>query len=62
MEISPTKVNNYRNNARKLSERGTPYSIYRRILDHLYVDLKDKRITALLLIEISRDMNKILYP
>lgn len=42
--------------------RGTPFSINRRILDHLYQDLKEKKITAMLLIEISRDMRKALYP
>ncbi len=47
--------------ARKLYTRGTPYSINRRILDHLYADLQAKRITAMLLIEISRDIKEALY-
>lgn len=40
--------------------RGTPYSLNQRILDHLYRDLRAQRITAMLLIEISRDMREAL--
>lgn len=55
-----TKVNNIPK-AKKLADRGTPYSIYRRILDHLYEDLRNKRITAIFLIEVSRELKKILH-
>ena len=54
-------VNNRGIRARKLYTRGTPYSIHRRMLDHLYADLTAKRITAMLMMEISRDMRKALY-
>jgi len=53
-------VNNHRNGQLTFL-RGTPWSLNRRILDHLYQDLREKKITALLLIEISRDMRKALY-
>lgn len=55
------KVDNPKKRARKLYTRGTPVSINRRILDHLYQDLKEKRITAILLIEISRDIREAIY-
>lgn len=61
MSISHSQVSNRTIKARKLNLRGTPISINRRILEHLYKDLQEKRITALLLVEISRDMRKALY-
>ncbi len=55
------KVNNWRKLGRDLYERGTPVSINRRIQDHLYQDLRAKRINALLLIDILKDLNQTIY-
>jgi len=55
-----TKVQNPRKAGRKIYCRGTAFTLNRRILDHLYTDLEAGKITALLLLEIARDMRKAL--
>jgi hypothetical protein len=45
----------------KLFERGTPWSINRRVLDRLYDDVTLKIIPIKILIEIARDMREALY-
>lgn len=55
------KVNYDRKSGRKIYLRGTPISIRSRILDHLYQDLREKRIDAMLLICISKDLNQVIY-
>ncbi|MEK6828973.1 MAG: hypothetical protein AABY15_02520, partial [Nanoarchaeota archaeon] len=55
------KVHNQRKAGTRIICQGTAYSINRRVLDRLYYDLREKVITATLLVEISRDMQKALY-
>jgi len=56
-----SQVHNRRKAGRKLYCRGTAFTLNRRILDHLYQDMAEKRITANFLLEIARDMRKALH-